>query len=314
MRLKLYRGSWYAVWADDAGTRRAALRTKDRGLAEQRLADLIRCPAGETVADFHTAYIEDLAARNKPTARAAYAWKALGRTFGALRPDQVDAARCRAYAAERRLIGRSDGTIAKELGCLRAALRGTAARVELPPRPPARDRRLTRAEYRRLRLAAKPVFHIYLFIVLGLSTAGRRQALLDLTWDRVDFGRGLIYLYGGGKGKGRATVPMARNARRVLALAFRMRSTRFVIEYAGRPVGSVKKGFAAACDRAGLEGVTPHVLRHTAASWMAEGGISMAEIAQFLGHSDSRITERIYARFSPDYLRRAANALDRQCS
>jgi len=36
----------------------------------------------------------------------------------------------------------------------------------------------------------------------------------------------------------------------------------------------------------------------------------MAEIAQFLGHKDSRITERVYARFSPTYLRGAASMLE----
>ena len=70
------------------------------------------------------------------------------------------------------------------------------------------------------------------------------------------------------------------------------------------------KGFAAAVKRAGLDDVTPHDLRHTAAVWMAEAGASMAEIAQVLGHSDERITYRVYARFSPDHLRRAMTALE----
>ena len=43
---------------------------------------------------------------------------------------------------------------------------------------------------------------------------------------------------------------------------------------------------------------------------MAEGGIPMAGIAQFLGHKDSRVTERVYARFSPNYLRGAASMLE----
>jgi integrase len=43
---------------------------------------------------------------------------------------------------------------------------------------------------------------------------------------------------------------------------------------------------------------------------MAEAGVPMAEIAQYLGHTDSRITERVYARFSPTYLRGAVGALD----
>ena len=72
----------------------------------------------------------------------------------------------------------------------------------------------------------------------------------------------------------------------------------------------MKKGIASAAERAGLEGVTPHVLRHTAAVWMAEAKTPMTEIAQYLGHSDSRITERVYARFSPDYLAGAAAALE----
>jgi hypothetical protein len=43
---------------------------------------------------------------------------------------------------------------------------------------------------------------------------------------------------------------------------------------------------------------------------MAEAGRPMTEIAAVLGHSDSRITERIYARFSPAHLRKTVIALD----
>jgi len=43
---------------------------------------------------------------------------------------------------------------------------------------------------------------------------------------------------------------------------------------------------------------------------MAEAGISMSEIAQYLGHSDSTITERVYAKYSPEYLKTAASALE----
>lgn len=83
-----------------------------------------------------------------------------------------------------------------------------------------------------------------------------------------------------------------------------------MVEWAGGPVQSVKKGFRAATVAAGLEGVSPHVLRHTAAVHMAEAGISMDEIAQYLGHSDTRITASTYARYSPEHLRKAAKALE----
>ena len=46
------------------------------------------------------------------------------------------------------------------------------------------------------------------------------------------------------------------------------------------------------------------------AVWMAEAGVVMDEIAQFLAHTDPRITYRVYARYSPEYLRKAASALD----
>lgn len=73
-------------------------------------------------------------------------------------------------------------------------------------------------------------------------------------------------------------------------------------------VGSIKKGFAEAARRAGIQ-ATPHMLRHTSAVWQAEAGIPIYQIAQFLGHSDSRITERVYGRFSPEFLKTGAEAV-----
>ena len=45
-----------------------------------------------------------------------------------------------------------------------------------------------------------------------------------------------------------------------------------------------------------------HVLRHTYASALAMKGVSMRVIADQLGHSDTRITERHYARLAPSYV------------
>ena len=62
--------------------------------------------------------------------------------------------------------------------------------------------------------------------------------------------------------------------------------------------------------RAKLDGVTPHTLRHTAAVHMAAAGIPMAQISQYLGHSNTAVTERVYARFAPEHLTDAANVLN----
>jgi integrase len=110
--------------------------------------------------------------------------------------------------------------------------------------------------------------------------------------------------------KGRATVPMTGGCHVALTEARRSSLSDYVVEYAGRRVRSVKRAFKAAVGRAGLVDISAHVLRHSAAVHMAESGIPITEISQYLGHSSSAITEKVYARYSPGYLRRAADALE----
>ncbi|WP_223814225.1 tyrosine-type recombinase/integrase [Roseicitreum antarcticum] len=83
-----------------------------------------------------------------------------------------------------------------------------------------------------------------------------------------------------------------------------------VIEWGGKPVKSIKRGFASAVKNAKLSDVSPHVLRHTAAVRMAEAGRPMSEIAQYLGHTNTATTEKTYARYSPEHLRTAADSLE----
>lgn len=306
MRLKLYRGKWAAVWSEDGKTRRASLRTADRGHAERRLERLKRGGPSTTVAEIVSAYLEA-----NDTTTGKHAWAPMARAFGSLTPDQITKEACQRYAAR---AGRSRGTVRRSLGVLKAALkhaghRQIADRIKLPPPPAPRDRFLTEAEYDAL-LAGAAMPHVRLFITLALATAGRAGAVLEMTWDRVDFERGLIRLGPGNQRKGRATVPMTERARAALLDAQRGATTEHVIEWGGERVASVKKGFAAAAERAGLEGVTPHTLRHTAATWMAQRGVPLPDIAAYLGHTDPRTTYRVYAKYTPDYLRGAARALD----
>jgi hypothetical protein len=65
-----------------------------------------------------------------------------------------------------------------------------------------------------------------------------------------------------------------------------------------------------AADQAGLpSGVTPYVLRHTAASLMAQQGVPVSTAAAALGH-DPAIYLRTYAHLYPGDLRSAADAMD----
>jgi integrase len=111
---------------------------------------------------------------------------------------------------------------------------------------------------------------------------------------------------------------MNDTARAALSEARTGAITPFVVEWAGKPVATVKKGLQAAGRRARLPWVTAHVFRHSVASWLAQDGIDLRKIAEMLGHADSRTTERIYSRFTPDFLADAAKALEidmiRECS
>lgn len=314
-------GEFVVTWWEDGRRRRFRLDTADRGEAERKARDIARLtekPIDPTISNLWAAYCDENAAKPVVTTMG-HEWKALRSVFGDLRPGDVSIETCRSYIAARRSKEIKDGSIWTELGHLRTVLtwavkRGhiaTAPHIERPSKPAPRDRHLTRDEARRL-IEAAGAPHMRLAIVLLLGTAARVGAILDLTWDRVDLERGVISLAltDGVTRKGRATVPINGMVRAALVEARRGALTDFVIEYAGERVGSIKKGFAGAVARAGLSDVTPHVLRHTAAVWLAEAGKSMQEIAQYLGHSNSRITERVYARFSPTYLRGSADVLD----
>lgn len=316
-RIKLYRGSYAAVRSVDGKTKRIALRTKDFGEAKRALADWLRKPAGETVGELVEAYLTD---KDKTAIRAIdlrYAWKMAREDFEHLRPDQITREVCRAYARKRRALGRKPATVRKELETVRAAInfhKVQGAVFELPRQPPPKERFLTKDEARKLVKAARRFPHIRAYIVLSLATGARQSALLDLTWSRVDFERGILTLSLGDSDdearKPRATVPMNKRARRYLKVLQAAATCPHVIEWGGHRVLSVKKGFARAAKDAKLKGVTPHTLRHTAASWMAMSGRPMFEISKVLGHTDTRITERRYAKLSPDYLRASVDVLD----
>lgn len=181
----------------------------------------------------------------------------------------------------------------------------------MPPASAPRDRYLTKGEVDTL-LAAIDTPHVRLFVILAVTTGARMSALLDLTWGRVDFERGIIDLNPPGRhktNKRRTVVPMNRRARIALEEAYEARLSDFVIEHGGKQIASVKKAIRMAAQRSGVE-CSPHVFRHTAAVWMAEADVPMSKIAQYLGHTNARMTETVYARFSPSYMRDASAALD----
>jgi integrase len=81
------------------------------------------------------------------------------------------------------------------------------------------------------------------------------------------------------------------------------------VKWQGAGVRSVKTAFKTAVALAKLPGkVTPHTLRHTAATWLMQAGVDKWEAAGFLGMSVEML-DRVYGHHHPDHLRTAARAL-----
>ena len=68
------------------------------------------------------------------------------------------------------------------------------------------------------------------------------------------------------------------------------------------------RAWYAAVERAGLENVRAHDLRHTCASLLVQSGASLATVAAVLGHKQIEVTRR-YAHLSESFTRDAITTM-----
>jgi integrase len=189
----------------------------------------------------------------------------------------------------------------------------TAPFVVVPPGGNARERWLTQEEVRQIIEGASEL-HVKLFIILSVTTAARPSHVLSLKWKAVDTEARIIDfrdLDTAANNKVRPRVPINATCLEHLTVARELARTEYVIEMNGRGgFARAYKGVVEAARRAGIKGVSPYVLRHTAGVWMAKARVPMQEIAAFMGHKDLKTTIKHYAHHHPDFLRGAANALE----
>jgi integrase len=314
--LTMHRGKLALTFAEGGKRLRISTGTADRGLAESRAREIWtrRTDApSERIADLWPRYVKDRIGDGARADRFKAHWTALEPHFGHRLGKAINRDDCRAYWQSRKDAGYSPSTIKTDLELLRACLRwrygAEAPTIWIPPASKPRDRWLTKDEARALVDAAETP-HIKLFLIIGLATGARAGAILDLTWDRVDFAHGTIDFRPSGRNqtnKRRTVVPMNATARPALEEAYRGRRTDNVIEYNGKPIASVKKAVERLAAKTGMP-VSPHVLRHTCAVWMAQANVPMQKIAQYLGHTSTRVTESTYARYSPSFMQDAGAA------
>lgn len=182
----------------------------------------------------------------------------------------------------------------------------------------ARDRYLTGEELARLGAALREGLdthsetpHMVAAIQLLLLTGARLNEVLGAHWDWVDLDRRVINLPDSKTGKkplflSDAAVEILKG----LQALSTSKECPYVIR--GRtkdqPLTNLAKPWKRLCDRAEIEGVRLHDLRHTAASIGVANGMSLPIIGRILGHTQARTTQR-YAHVDIDPALAAADRI-----
>jgi integrase len=200
--------------------------------------------------------------------------------------------------------------------------------VAKPPPSQPRVRSLARSEAARLLLGAlgwdlqtgernpkRINRHLARFILIGLYTGTRNDRIRRLQWVEnlqggwINLERGVLHRRAPNEAETRKRAPSVPLNGRLLAHLRRWRrlTVRYVIEYGGRQIENAVQ-MHRACKLAGLDGVTPHTLRHTATTWLLERGLSPWQAGKYVGMS-AQMAETVYGHVSDDMQRETAAAI-----
>lgn len=146
------------------------------------------------------------------------------------------------------------------------------------------------------------------------ATGARVSEAVGLAVDDVDLDEGLPVARLYGKGRKERIVPLGSYAKEALeaylvrsrpGLALKGRGNAMIfLNTRGEPLSrqSAWEIIRRAAERAGLEGrVSPHTLRHSFATHLLEGGASIRDVQELLGHASVQTTQ-IYTKVSPTTL------------
>lgn len=141
--------------------------------------------------------------------------------------------------------------------------------------------------------------HLYKIVVLALSIGARRNEIMEIKWKDLDLKRGMVTFFDT-KNKEIRSLPIRGLALDLLNEHAKVRSLRFPYVFSSdnecKPL-DIRSAWEAALKKAEIEDFRFHDLRHSAASYLAMNGASLAEIAEVLGHKTLQMVKR-YAHLS----------------
>lgn len=231
-------------------------------------------------------------------------------------------------------------TARRELGVLRAAINAYHSEtpldalpvVTLPKASEARPDWLRRDQAARLLWATRKAedkeagIALRRLILLGLYTGTRSGAMRRLGWvpntlgGYIDVEAGVIHRRGDLEEETKKRRPTVRIPNRLRGFLARWRQAdmardkpmAYVIHYRGGPVDKQRKAWASAREAAGLpKAITPHILRHTAATWLMLAGADIWDAANYLGMSP-KMLEDVYGHHSPEYQKEVASRVGKK--
>ena len=145
--------------------------------------------------------------------------------------------------------------------------------------------------------------NMYLVFALGLYAGLRKSEIANARWEWFDLGNELIVIQACGafapKGHRMVAVPMMQRLKAIL-VEYKNGSDEGYLFPGNVPENErknlirydFKNGFNTVKKAAGIEWLTPHILRHTFASQFAIANVSLLKIQHWLGHADPRTTMR----------------------
>jgi integrase len=191
-------------------------------------------------------------------------------------------------------------------------------KVTKPKEPRGRVRFLSDDERSRLLKACKESVNPYLYpvVVLALSTGMRQGEIMGLTWETVDLNQGRAILHETKNGERRA-VAITGHALEQLKELSKVRRIDSKLLFPANKIApqkpqkpmDLRSPWEAAIKKAEIEDFHFHDLRHSAASYLAMNGASLAEIAEVLGHKTLQMVKR-YAHLSEGHTARVVASMN----
>jgi len=133
---------------------------------------------------------------------------------------------------------------------------------------------------------------LYLLVLLAITTGARKGELTKLRWNDIDFDRKTAYVATTKNGQPKV-LPLTDSVIRELQLFdTKDNSLIFASKVKEEVAYCFTKPWKKALEDADIEDFRFHDLRHSCASYLAQSGASLLEIADVLGHKQISVTKR----------------------